>query len=162
MIRSIVKSSSFKLIAPQLQPRSLKFRCLHNSIPSYAKIEPSVSSKTLDSHEVRLEPAPRPNESIENKRARLLWQSRKRGILETCVILGKFAQEYLPTLSVEELEDYDKFMNENDWDIYYWITETENPPKPCPEFWKTRPVFEKLKKVGRNENNEIMRQPNLY
>lgn len=112
--------------------------------------------------EVKLEPAPRVNEPTDKKRARLLWQSRKRGILETCVILGKFAKEYLPTLSREELDEYDLFMNENDWDIYYWVTETPEAPKPCPERWQNSSVLAKLRKVGRNEKREIMQQPELY
>lgn len=111
--------------------------------------------------ELKLEPTPRVNESAENKRARLLWQSRKRGILETCVILGKFAKEYLPTLSRAELDEYDIIMNENDWDIYYWITEAQDAPVPCPEKWDKSPLMAKLRKVGRNENREIMRQPDL-
>ena len=27
----------------------------------------------------------------------------------------------------EQLEQYDLFMDENDWDIYYWATQTANP-----------------------------------
>lgn len=111
--------------------------------------------------EVKLEPTPRINEPTEKKRARLLWQSRKRGILETCVILGKFAKEYLPSLSRAELDEYDAFMNENDWDIYYWVTEARDAPIPCPEKWDKSPLMAKMRKVGRNENREIMRQPDL-
>ncbi len=38
--------------------------------------------------EVGFIPEPRPNESLEAKRARLLYQSKKRGILENDLILG--------------------------------------------------------------------------
>lgn len=114
-----------------------------------------------DMSEVKLEPAYRPNEPTETKRARLFYQSRKRGILETCVILGKFGKEYLHTLSREELEDYDQFMNENDWDIFYWITDAPDSPRPCPERWENSSIMKKMRKVGRNEKREIMRLPDL-
>lgn len=106
-------------------------------------------------------PSHNPNESLETQRARLLWQSRKRGILETCVILGKFAKEYMPTLTKQEMDDYDELMNENDWDIYYWITNAKNAPKPCPEKFKSQSVFQKLQKVAANPDNETLRQPDL-
>ena len=37
------------------------------------------------------------NESPEKKRARLLWQSRKRGIAENCLLFGTFSEKYLDT-----------------------------------------------------------------
>lgn len=159
MLRGAFKLAPTRLAA--LLPARTKPRALHVLAPRLATAKPVVTNSGPN-QTVRIDPAPRLNESIDQKRARLLWQSRKRGILETCVLLGRFAREYLPTLTAQELEDYDEFMNENDWDIYYWITETPDAPTPCPEHWKSKSIFEKLRKVGRNENNEIMRQPDLY
>lgn len=130
----------------------------HTQAPVFARVEPELQE---DLREVLLRPEPRPNEPTETKRARLLWQSRKRGILETCVILGKFAKEHLPTLSREELDEYDEFMNENDWDIYYWITATPEAPKPMPERWQRSELMKKMQSVGMNKNKEIMQQPDL-
>lgn len=163
MIKTIYSRCSQSLALRSAYAGRASLRQLHGSALMFASAKPSLDSKPEDEKVViKIEPLPRLNESLDKKRARLLWQSRKRGILETCVLLGKFAQEYLPTLTEQELKDYDEFMNENDWDIYYWITETPNAPTPCPEHWKSKSIFEKLKKIGRNENNEIMRQPNLY
>lgn len=53
-------------------------------------------------------------------------QSRKRGTLESDLLLSTFAAAHLPTLSPELLAQYDLFLDENDWDIYYWATQT--PP----------------------------------
>ncbi|KAF8533050.1 Flavinator of succinate dehydrogenase-domain-containing protein [Trichophaea hybrida] len=60
-------------------------------------------------------------------RARLLYQSRKRGILETDLLLSTFAHEHLSTMTKEQLEQYDRFLDENDWDIYYWATQQAPP-----------------------------------
>jgi succinate dehydrogenase assembly factor 2 len=53
-------------------------------------------------------PLPRPGESIETTRARLVYQSRKRGTLENDLLLSTFAQEHLGTMDVEELSEFDK------------------------------------------------------
>jgi len=47
-------------------------------------------------------------ETPDVTRARLVYQSRKRGILETDLVLSTFADKYLPTMSPEELKEYDK------------------------------------------------------
>lgn len=71
------------------------------------------------------------NESIVKKRARLTWQSRKRGIKENCLIFGTFADKYLKTFSMDQLNLYDKLLNkaDNEWEIYYWMTGTERVPE---------------------------------
>lgn len=75
----------------------------------------------------------RANEDLDKKRARLLYQSRKRGMLENGVILASFADKYLNTFDPEQLDTYDKLINlpTNDWDIFHWATNTKPTP---PEF----------------------------
>jgi len=84
----------------------------------------------------------RADEAIEKKRARLLYQSRKRGMLENGVILASFADKFLNTLDPDQLDQYDRLINlpTNDWDIYYWATKT----KPTPPEFET-PVMQKLR-----------------
>jgi succinate dehydrogenase assembly factor 2 len=53
-------------------------------------------------------PLPRPGESIKTMRARLVYQSRKRGTLENDLLLSTFAQEHLGTMDAEELSEFDK------------------------------------------------------
>ncbi|KAI0528289.1 Flavinator of succinate dehydrogenase-domain-containing protein [Xylaria bambusicola] len=74
---------------------------------------------------VKIEPLRRIGEDEKTMRARLVYQSRKRGILETDLLLSTFADEYLPTMTLEEMSQYDLFLDENDWDIYYWATQEE-------------------------------------
>ena len=54
------------------------------------------------------EPIPRFNEPVEKMRARLVYQSRKRGTLESDLLLSTFAKERLGTMSEEELREFDK------------------------------------------------------
>ena len=54
------------------------------------------------------EPLARPGESVHAMRARLVYQSRKRGTLESDLLLSTFAKEHLSTMSEAELKDFDK------------------------------------------------------
>lgn len=55
-------------------------------------------------------------------------QSRKRGTLESDLLLSTFASTYLKTMTPKQLQEYDLLLDENDWDIYYWAT--QEPPTP--------------------------------
>jgi Flavinator of succinate dehydrogenase len=58
-------------------------------------------------------PIPRPNESLDALRSRLNYQSRKRGTLESDLLLSTFAKENLPLMSREQLEEFDKVITIN-------------------------------------------------
>ncbi|CAG8551215.1 9469_t:CDS:2, partial [Cetraspora pellucida] len=88
-----------------------------------------------------LQPTIRPHETTEQKRARLLYQSRKRGILETDLLLSTFAKKFLNEFTESELKEYDELLNMPDWDIYYFVTDK----KPIPERWIKSLLFQKLK-----------------
>jgi len=63
-------------------------------------------------------------EDVDTTRARLLYQSRKRGMAENDILISTFAKRYLPDFSIEQLKMYDDIINKpsNDWDLYYWMT----------------------------------------
>lgn len=122
--------------------------------------EPIVISEK-DEVRVRLEPIKRAGETLENKRARLVYQSRKRGILETDLLLSRFAAKYLSSMTPEELEEYDALLDELDWDIYYWATRNY-AITPLPERFKDSKLLAKLQDFSENKNKEILRMPNLH
>ncbi|KAI1142474.1 DUF339-domain-containing protein [Hypoxylon sp. FL0543] len=80
----------------------------------------------LEGTEFRIEPMRRTGEDDATMRARLVYQSRKRGTLEADLLLSTFADAYLPKMTREQMAQYDRFLDENDWDIYYWAT--QEPP----------------------------------
>lgn len=120
-------------------------------------------------------PLPRPNETTSALRARLVYQSRKRGMLEGDLLLSTFAKEQLPIMSVEELKQFDKvlfepfhvwiivlmtmiqLLDEADWDIYYWSIDKRQPP----ERWANSPLLEKLRVHARNEGRVVRVMPDL-
>ncbi|KAF9208895.1 succinate dehydrogenase assembly factor 2 [Haplosporangium sp. Z 27] len=103
-------------------------------------------------------PLPRdPDEPLETIRARLTYQSRKRGILETDLLLSTFAKENLGKMNIDECKRFDKFMDEPDWDIYYWVT----GKKEVPERWKGDDVFERIVVHAKNEGRVVRQMPAL-
>ncbi|XP_073460702.1 succinate dehydrogenase assembly factor 2, mitochondrial [Aquarana catesbeiana] len=101
----------------------------------------------------------RTGETREIKRARLLYESRKRGMLENCILLSLFAKKYLGTMTDTQLSQYDRIINEpsNDWDIYYWATGAKEPPE---EF--NNEIMHLLQEYAKNrEMEQRLRQPDL-
>ncbi|OSC97749.1 DUF339-domain-containing protein [Trametes coccinea BRFM310] len=102
-------------------------------------------------------PLPRAGEDVATLRARLVYQSRKRGTLESDLLLSTFARERLGAMSVEELREFDKLMDEPDWDIYYWATGKKTPP----ERWANSRILDQLREHVRNEGKVVRRMPDL-
>lgn len=57
----------------------------------------------------------------------LLDQSRKRGTLESDLLMSTFAEAHLREMSMAQMTQFDLFLDENDWDIYYWATQEPTP-----------------------------------
>ncbi|KIP07296.1 hypothetical protein PHLGIDRAFT_19209 [Phlebiopsis gigantea 11061_1 CR5-6] len=90
-------------------------------------------------------------------RARLVYQSRKRGTLESDLLLSTFAKEQLGAMPEAELNEFDRLMDEPDWDIYYWATGKRTPP----ERWANSALLEKLRIHAKNEGKAVRRMPDL-
>lgn len=91
----------------------------------------------LQGAKFKIEPLRRTGEDDKTKRARLVYQSRKRGCLESDLILSTFASTRLESMTSSQMDQYDLLLDENDWDIYYWATQREsssstNPSSPNP------------------------------
>ncbi len=59
---------------------------------------------------------------------KLRMRSWRRGMKEMDLILGPFADSSLTDLSVTALQDYEALLDENDQDLYLWVTGA----RPCP------------------------------
>lgn len=100
------------------------------------------------------------NETIDVKKARLLYQSRKRGMLENGLLLSTFAARFLEKFDEKQLHLYDNLINQptNDWDIYYYATNV----KPTPAEYDNE-IMDMLKQHASNDRKEQrIRQPDLY
>ena len=61
-------------------------------------------------------------ETLENKRKRLIFRSWHRGTREMDLIMGSFANKYVPEFSPEELDCYDEVLQNSDPYLYDWIS----------------------------------------
>ena len=57
-----------------------------------------------------------------HKVKRLHMRSMRRGIKEMDLILSAFAADHLAGMDDSALTHYDDFLNENDHDLYQWVT----------------------------------------
>lgn len=99
------------------------------------------------------------NESLEKRKQRLIYQSRKRGMLENDLLLSTFAARYLKDMTPKQTEQYDQLINgvTNDWDIYYWATNVRETPEEY-----NNEIMDMLKRHTRNEKKESrVRMPDL-
>ncbi|MDX2112947.1 MAG: succinate dehydrogenase assembly factor 2 [Alphaproteobacteria bacterium] len=62
------------------------------------------------------------------RRKRLIFRSTHRGNKEMDLVFSQFIEAHLPALSAAELDIYEALLEENDVDIWDWVT-----GKPCPE-----------------------------
>ncbi|MEE4119282.1 MAG: succinate dehydrogenase assembly factor 2 [Paracoccaceae bacterium] len=67
-------------------------------------------------------------ESADARLRRLRMRSWRRGIKEMDLILGRFADTALADLSGDELALYDTLLEENDQDLYDWVSGRATPP----------------------------------
>ena len=60
-------------------------------------------------------------ESLEKLKKRLLYQSQHRGTREMDLLLGKFAEKTLPSMTQEEAKKFDTFLSLPDCELYEWL-----------------------------------------
>jgi len=68
------------------------------------------------------------SETTEHKVKRLSMRSMRRGIKEMDLILSAFAADHLAAMDDAGLSLYDAMLDENDHDLYQWVTAQFEPP----------------------------------
>jgi len=65
---------------------------------------------------------------MDSRRKRLMFRSRHMGTAENDILFGGFAERYLADLSEAQLERYEALLEENDIDLFNWVTGKEKAP----------------------------------
>lgn len=73
------------------------------------------------------------------------------------LLLSTFCIKQLPLMDNSSLDALDTLMDENDWDLYYWLTEE----KPIPEDIQSNPMIPLLKEHVKNTGKHVRRMPDL-
>jgi antitoxin CptB len=69
------------------------------------------------------------NLNMNQNVARLYYRSTKRGVKENDILLGRFAERKLSNLNSEELELYGQLLDQEDNDIFIWLTGQGSVPQ---------------------------------
>ncbi len=67
-------------------------------------------------------------ETLENWRKRLTFRSWHRGTREMDLLMGSFAEAYVPSFGEADLRIYEEILTTNDPDVYDWITGRKTAP----------------------------------
>ncbi|HEY1095778.1 MAG TPA: succinate dehydrogenase assembly factor 2 [Alphaproteobacteria bacterium] len=62
------------------------------------------------------------------KRKKLLFRAWHRGTREADLLLGRYAEAHLPDMDAEQLDLFAQLMDEQDPDIYDWLTGAKDVP----------------------------------
>ena len=68
------------------------------------------------------------DESHEHRLKRLRMRSMRRGTKEMDIILDRFATDNLTDLGPDELDTYDALLEENDQELYQWVSGQASAP----------------------------------
>ena len=59
---------------------------------------------------------------LDVRRKRLMFRSRRRGMQETDLVLGRFAERYLTEFTDAQLDRFERLLENTDADLIEWIT----------------------------------------
>ena len=72
-------------------------------------------------------------ETAEHRLKRMRMRSWRRGIKEMDLILGRYADRHLAKMDAPTLDRYDALLEENDQDLYRWVSGQDVPPEAFAE-----------------------------
>jgi len=62
------------------------------------------------------------NHGIEKRRKRLRYRSWHRGMKEVDLIIGRFADANLDTFSDQQLDQFERILDQSDPDLFAWVS----------------------------------------
>ena len=109
-------SEAEQILYERAKPRSTDIYNKHISLPKIKDIPKSSLSlnefnKTSDNYNIN-------DIELNIRRKRLIYRSKQRGWLEVDILLGTWANLYVNTLNINELYEYETFVNYETIDIY--------------------------------------------
>ena len=87
------------------------------------------------------------SKGLDERRRKLLFRSWHRGIREMDLVLGRFADAQIATLSDADLDEYETWLEVPDQQIFTWVNGTQ----PVPAEIDT-PLFRRLRDFHYKDN----------
>lgn len=158
-MRQILFKNQYIRYAPVRRTASLnkQFNCWLSSAPTQSDgVETlpnlptaSVQKAAEKDRQLRMQHLSYRDDHIEPEvvhRKKLIYRSKQRGWLEVDLLLGSWAEEHVPKMTLEELKDYEKVLNLETIEIFSVISKPEND---IPEELKS-PVLKRLREYAAN------------
>ena len=67
-------------------------------------------------------------DELDSRRRRLRYRAWHRGTKEADLLLGSFAERHLASFTAEQLERYEALLEQDDADLFDWLTRRAEPP----------------------------------
>jgi antitoxin CptB len=67
--------------------------------------------------------------ALDERRRRILFRAWRRGVREMDLIMGRFADVHLPTMTDDELAEFERLLDAPDTQALAWIMGGEPPPR---------------------------------
>ncbi len=61
------------------------------------------------------------NHELTTARKKLIFRAWHRGTREADLLMGRFADSFVPAANAADLAEFEALLNENDPDIYDWV-----------------------------------------
>lgn len=58
---------------------------------------------------------------LDERRRKLKFRAWRRGFREMDLLMGSFADEYLPGLSDDDVSEFERLLATPDWEVYAWL-----------------------------------------
>ena len=110
--------------------------------PSRAPIYPPPATSGFLPLETRV--SERSSEGLDGRRRRLLFRCRHRGIREMDFVLGRFADAQLASLTDDEMDELETWLDVPDQQIFAWVNGSEPAPTEIDS-----PLFQRLRDFHR-------------
>lgn len=70
----------------------------------------------------------RSSEGLDERRRKLLFRAWRRGVRETDLIVGRFADAYIDRFDQTDLDDFERLIEAPNAALYAWVIGTETIP----------------------------------
>jgi antitoxin CptB len=92
----------------------------------------------------------RSSEGLDDRRKRLLFRAWRRGVRETDLIVGRFADVYIDRFDEAALDDFERLIEVPNAELYNWVSgEAEAPAEHDTDVLRDLKTFHTMSKDQR-------------
>lgn len=158
--RQVLKRVQYQFVSKLVIPRNMCVGKVGENIPT--EVQGSITTPTvinlqglseeqlklieerdtsLRTRHAQIEAVMSPEDQDLVRRKRIIYRSKQRGLLEVDILLGSWAVDNVPKLTVAELDEYEGLLNLETQDIFNLISKM---PSEIPAFLKDSVILKRV------------------